>query len=1313
MGRDRTLTLLYNSAQAVPKPIVAVAVTEGTVAPSQVFVRLSINGVARDSATYGGWSGTTRQIIIAHDGSSDSSGIYPFSILIRNVFANSVQDATISDTLLNVNRKTTLYGTGWSLAGVEELRLNQPGGKILWVGGDGSAKVFRSLVADSIFLGAPGAFRDTLVRFDSVGTSWWRRSLRYGASVTYRVSGSSGQAKHFRTTNRIGNSTFFTWSGDTLKKIAVPPDTTAFYSLVYAAGRLDKITDPAGRILDVTVSSDRLTQIIDPDTNIYNTSFTYDAVGRMLGRTNRRGFTNRFAFGNGLRVTADSIRLDTTAATYGVTTFSPWDEKGLALGLLGNTAVDVANVYTKIDGPRAAAVGDTAEFWVDRWGAPTTTKDPLGNQTTITRSDASNPALVTRVRTADGRIVGAAYDSPRARLLWTADSTFEGTGTTQTVTTSYVYGQTSAPDSPTQVRTPVDTTTFAYDPTLGLTDSVIAPGGIRTKFTYYLSGTQRGLVQTVIDRKVRLVDTTTWTRYLADLTTSFTYDHWGNDSTIISPKGAVTRYEYDSYRRPINAYDPLGHQQQFTYNPFNEPLTTATLDPGPIATTYTYNRTGDVDGVIDPRQVKRSWRHDAAGRVVGMVDDVGTTETRYFGPSGLLDSIRTRSAEVIRHRYDAGGRQVATTYPSHANVFQLPGPLWDPHPHDSTIAGDSILWTYDVAGRPLTATSSPSTVTFTYNKEGTLRSERQVFRNTSGQVVSDVTLRYWYDAGSRRTKFYNGTDTLFYYYGVSGRLSKLKVQWIGASQPPDSFNFFWDALGRRDSLVYPFQVSVSFGYDSAGALRMICSRHPVNNPPADDNLEQRLRFSVNADGLPISRTRWAGMMSANATCAQTPTQEFENSAYAYDARHQAVFGDADTFAYDSSGNRVSSYNGGIRKDTLVYTAHTNRVLKRLEAQGAWLTYYDDPNGSRTSEKPPTYPSAGLRLYFYNAIGQTTGIEENYGNQGDSTLGGPDWCRYDALGRRVFSCDLVSSSGTAVFDGDNVVGVQTFRFVHGPGTDDPLIGLGYAGGSTWDKFFYLSDGAGRLLAFTDTLGFSLMNSAQYGLNGGNQAGAITQSTGFANSRSESPQAPGVSFYRNRYYDQGSGRWTQEDPAGIAGGANLYTYVGNNPVAYTDPFGLCKYINNTEAPCELFLAAYSEVAPGHAEVEASAVATALINRALDNSHNYGYENTGNLEADIVGQTLAPNQVQGRGNGQWQQLQSLFQRKSVVFNPGDAAKLAGVVRGVESAYANRGLDANGSTYWDHPGSSPGQGASEKYCKPITITDTVGTAVLGKCSK
>jgi len=49
--------------------------------------------------------------------------------------------------------------------------------------------------------------------------------------------------------------------------------------------------------------------------------------------------------------------------------------------------------------------------------------------------------------------------------------------------------------------------------------------------------------------------------------------------------------------------------------------------------------------------------------------------------------------------------------------------------------------------------------------------------------------------------------------------------------------------------------------------------------------------------------------------------------------------------------------------------------------------------------------------------------------------------------------------------------------------------------------------------------------------------------------------GLSYARNRYYDPLTGRFTQEDPIGLAGGLNLYGFAGGDPVNFSDPFGLC--------------------------------------------------------------------------------------------------------------------------------------------------------------
>jgi RHS repeat-associated protein len=63
--------------------------------------------------------------------------------------------------------------------------------------------------------------------------------------------------------------------------------------------------------------------------------------------------------------------------------------------------------------------------------------------------------------------------------------------------------------------------------------------------------------------------------------------------------------------------------------------------------------------------------------------------------------------------------------------------------------------------------------------------------------------------------------------------------------------------------------------------------------------------------------------------------------------------------------------------------------------------------------------------------------------------------------------------------------------------------------------------------------------------------------------------GLDYRRNRYYDPETGGFTQEDPIGLAGGANLYGFAGGDPVNFSDPFGLCA---DEDWKCKLVKALY---------------------------------------------------------------------------------------------------------------------------------------------
>jgi RHS repeat-associated protein len=74
--------------------------------------------------------------------------------------------------------------------------------------------------------------------------------------------------------------------------------------------------------------------------------------------------------------------------------------------------------------------------------------------------------------------------------------------------------------------------------------------------------------------------------------------------------------------------------------------------------------------------------------------------------------------------------------------------------------------------------------------------------------------------------------------------------------------------------------------------------------------------------------------------------------------------------------------------------------------------------------------------------------------------------------------------------------------------------------------------------------------------------------------------GYVYMRNRYYDPATGRFTQTDPIGLAGGLNAYGFAGGDPINYDDPFGLCPVL------CPDEVAPVVEAVAGATEVVAAA-------------------------------------------------------------------------------------------------------------------------------
>ena len=111
-------------------------------------------------------------------------------------------------------------------------------------------------------------------------------------------------------------------------------------------------------------------------------------------------------------------------------------------------------------------------------------------------------------------------------------------------------------------------------------------------------------------------------------------------------------------------------------------------------------------------------------------------------------------------------------------------------------------------------------------------------------------------------------------------------------------------------------------------------------------------------------------------------------------------------------------------------------------------------------------------------------------------------------------------------------------------------------------FYGYDGGGNVTNLTNNAG-AQVGSYTYDAFGNTVATSGTSASENPYRFSTKEQIGGLYSYGLRFYSPGLGRWINRDPIGEAGGANLYGFVGNDPVNMVDEYGLAAMWIDTNA------------------------------------------------------------------------------------------------------------------------------------------------------
>ena len=656
----------------------------------------------------------------------------------------------------------------------------------------------------------------------------------------------------------------------------------------------------------------------------------------------------------------------------------------------------------------------------------------------------------------------------------------------------------------------------------------------------------------------------------------FTYDDRGNVLTSTDADDATTLYHYNGQNQLTGYTNPLGDRVVLTYNELGA---MTQYDDGVVTITNTYDSFGglatsrdgpgnmssfvsDSNGNLfsftDAAGHAAEFTRDAAGNIVSAIDDTGQEVTFTFDSHNRMLSATNELSETTTFTYDTQGNLDTVSGPS-GLMFTFTYDEVRNVTSQTDALGRQTHYGYDVL-RNLTSVSNPNGTSISYDYDA-IKRLIGITASTGEQI------NYEYSKLGKRIRIEDNDSLIEATHDKMGRTTSITYNAGGvhATQPPNvGYGLSYNDAGQLTGITRVDGTPLTYSYDARGILA------GITTPDIDHQLtiDASSRFTVLASQI-------TGGVASGFVRSYTPNDQLEGldidinglTTFQYQITMDDIGnrtgitdnGGARSYSYDAAGQLLTASHPDQSNEAYSYDDLGNRLTSTFTAgaidydaanqivRDSAFDYDFDLNGNLVTKS--NLSSDEVTHYSYSAFDQL--VEIDHQNAVGMTISLTSYA-YDGMGRRI-SRTVDGTVTKFVHQNTRVVasydGSDTLlaTYLHGP---EPNMVLSME--TMGEQFVFHRDPIGSVIAISDRLG-GIVNEYAYDSFGRLMSESELVDNPFGFTGAERDVESGLYYMRARYYDSFSGRFVQADGRGFTTGLNLYHYVKNNPLVFTDPNG----------------------------------------------------------------------------------------------------------------------------------------------------------------